>query len=228
MYQLLKNLLNLKIYNINNSKNFYRIFPQSIYYMPRLNLVHDLKWRFNDLLVSIMEVEPEDQLSHPNWGFPIEVDDCDLPYKESFRHRELMIQSWDFINHRNQRIENVRIGKFIDRLIQNNIGKSFSRTYSYYCRKANKIQDKHYFFMQEFVDKKYDYQIDNEGLIQQPVYKKFYTFKPTITKESVRKSYEKNQAIKKRDRLLKKAQKEKQYSFLTKSEISIKENFLKK
>lgn len=91
----------------------------------------------------------------------------DLPYRESFRAKQFRLQSWGLFEDRKQKINHINLGKIVDRIITNNIGKSFDETYSYYCKLIPKnTEDKHYEFMGCFEEPHPYYYVDSNGNIQ--------------------------------------------------------------
>lgn len=92
-----------------------------------------------------------------------------LPFRESFRTREILKQRWDFLDHRSgTRVGNISIWKYAEMICEKNIGKSFDKTFSYYLKKTSHIHDRFYWFEKLFNAPKWvDYEIDEEGNIQE-------------------------------------------------------------
>ena len=122
------------------------------YNMPRLNLTNDFTF-YND----------EDFF----YQYDNVVEDCALPFRESFRTRELLAQRWDFMDHRGGvRIKGVVIWKYADLVIKNNIGKNYDNAFSYYTRKTKNVCDSKYWWNNKFNSRYVDYIVDKEGNIQ--------------------------------------------------------------
>lgn len=144
---------------------------------------------------------------------------------------------WD--HKRSQDYYNIQLFKIIHKIIKNNIGKSFNLTFKYFCKKYPNIRQD--LFLNEFEfgviqHNKYCWKyLVKDGVIYGPnpfrykkdksiVFKSFdhkeeKQFESKKDKEFIRLMYEKNQAIKRSERLLKIEKKNKEYSFLSKSEL---------
>lgn len=97
-------------------------------------------------------------------------------------------RKWEY---RNRTIDGVSIYTICQRVIDNNIGKSFALAFSYYCKLVPKRDQ--YLFLEEFSHKnrrsrQSDYFIDEDGLIQ-------------INKESFWYEYKKRKDVKKKEKL---------------------------
>lgn len=95
--------------------------------------------------------------------------ECYLPFRESFRTREIVKQGWDFRDYNDgQRIGDVTPWKYASMVIENNIGKPFDKAYSYFLRKTKHIWDRHYWFLNDFdVTRRFpEYCVDENGNIQ--------------------------------------------------------------
>ena len=115
--------------------------------MPKLNLTEDLIYD-NDKIIS----------------------DCDLPFHESIRTRSQRHSGWWGRYGNGPRVESASIWKFRDRIIKNNIGKSFDGAFSYYLRKTKNISESKYWWMNSFNESRrgfQDYTIDKNGNIQE-------------------------------------------------------------
>ena len=122
------------------------------YTMPRLNLTNDFTF-YND--------------EEFYYQYDSIVEDCPLPFRESFRTREILKQGWDFRDHRyGMRVGSVVIWKFVDFIIENNIGKNYNVAFSYYTKRTNGIRDARYWWDKEFEGRYFDYIIDKDGNIQ--------------------------------------------------------------
>lgn len=105
--------------------------------------------------------------------------------------------------------------KMCDRILQNNIGKSFAMAFSYYCSKAPFQYQ--YTFLDEFADRSRwnpDYSIDSDGLIvYNPSRLSWYKYRPVKDYRYYRDKAEKASKERKIKREQKLAQKNKDYNF---------------
>ena len=88
--------------------------------------------------------------------------------------------------------------KIAERIIENNIGKSFDKAFSYFCTKVPKYQQR--FFLKEFDEKLgwrgshyNDYYIDENGLIQ--THRDFNKYKGPYTFTSIDATFEKRHKV---------------------------------
>ena len=118
--------------------------------MPWLNVIQDINW---DIETNNLGITP------PN--------NYDLPFRESFRTSIYKQEGWGAFEDRHERVGDYLLRDYIYIIIDNNIGKSFSKCFSYFIRKTKKNTDlKYYYFLGEFEEKYGYYFIDNNGLIQ--------------------------------------------------------------
>ena len=118
--------------------------------MAWLNLIKHIDW---DIETSNIGITP------PN--------NYDLPFRESFRTSIYKQEGWGAFEDRHERVGDYLLRDYVYTIIDNNIGKPFSKCFSYFIRKTRKNTDlKYYYFLREF-EKEYGYYfIDNNGLIQ--------------------------------------------------------------
>ena len=99
----------------------------------------------------------------------IDIKYC-LPYRESIQRSNIYAQTWDARRKSEyHKIDGYYPYKRIERILENNVGKSFDRAFSYYCRKSPKYQQK---LFEETINRNWsrrwgkDYIVDENGLIQ--------------------------------------------------------------
>lgn len=104
-----------------------------------------------------------EDLIHDKYG----IEDCNLPFRESFRTRQKIAQGWYFGDRKSPRINGHNAWRFVSRIAENNIGKSFDGTYSYFCRKAKKLDNyDRWIFLEQFEGRYSRYIVDDEGRIR--------------------------------------------------------------
>ena len=111
-------------------------------------------------------------IKHIDWDIEtgnigiIPLNNYDLPFRESFRTSIYKQERWAF-EDRHERVGDYLLNDYVYTIIDNNIGKPFSKCFSYFIRKTRKNTDlKYYYFLREFEEKYGYYFIDNNGLIQ--------------------------------------------------------------
>lgn len=102
-------------------------------------------------------------------AYHLDVKYC-LPYRESIQRSNIYAQTWDTRRKSDyHKVDGYYPWKRIDRILENNIGKSFDGAFSYYCRKSPKYQQK---LFEETINRNWsrrwgkDYIVDENGLIQ--------------------------------------------------------------
>lgn len=120
--------------------------------MPRLNLKNDFIF-YND--------------EEFYYQYDSIVEDCPLPFRESFRTREILSQGWNFRGHRSGiKVKNVSIWKYANFIVENNLGKNYDNAFSYYIKKTKKVWDSKYVWDSQFEDRYFNYLIDEDRNIQ--------------------------------------------------------------
>lgn len=131
--------------------------------MPWLNIDRQLEYDYDPLLLDMYEIEAEDA-----WvDFPLVVVDCDMPFRAG--KKELNdywgYGQWETTSH------GIRIYSFIRYVIENNIGKSFSNAFRYFCKFVKPYLQ--YYFLDHFanynsrVGRHYErYYIDDDDIIR--------------------------------------------------------------
>ena len=106
---------------------------------------------------------------HNSIPFEFENKYC-LPYRESIQRSNIYAQTWDARRKSEyHKIDGYYPYKRIERILENNVGKSFDGAFSYYCRKSPKYQQK---LFGETINRNWsrrwgkDYIVDENGLIQ--------------------------------------------------------------
>jgi len=153
-----------------------------------------------------------------------------LPYRQNRwqRYTEIHGSFWDF--HHWRKTHHWWI--LCHRILKNNIGKPYDMTYHYLCTKVP-CQYRHHFdyyfssFRRVF-DYLPEYYIDESGIIRTNKFIFPKNYHPNLKDPKVKRYYaEKEKARRKEERIKKEELKMKEYSFLTKSELEIKNDFEK-
>lgn len=112
--------------------------------MAWLNLNHDLQYDFDTMLVGMLEVPEDEILYHPLGGFPLEVINCDMPFRAHMKNHS----NWWGYRGSERTKHGLNTWAFIDYVIEANIDKSFSQAFSYFCKFVNPQYQK--YFLERF------------------------------------------------------------------------------
>jgi hypothetical protein len=149
--------------------------------MARLNLNVEFGYKFSEYDDWWYPEEDENENWEEHCKFRVEIGAskgfvnfpmaCDkYPFKEAFRRPQQIKQGWDFGDwKKGKRVGDISIWKYVHMIIENNIGKSFNKTFTYYLKRTHHIPDyiRHYYFLKEFEERKWSsYEIDESGNIQ--------------------------------------------------------------
>jgi hypothetical protein len=112
--------------------------------MAWLNIDRDLEYDFNEMLVAMCEVPEDEIFYHPLGGFPLEVVNCDMPFKSGMKNNS---DCWGYRGSERTK-HGLNTWVFMDYIIESNINKSFGNAFRYYCKFVNRQYQK--YFLERF------------------------------------------------------------------------------
>lgn len=110
------------------------------------------------------------------------ITDVDLPMRESFRTRMNLKIGYSRGWYGFKKINSTPLYKYVNKLIERNVGNSFDLTYSYYCKKTKHISDSRYEFNRQFKGRCPYYQVDSDGLIQRKAFRGYKWWERPVIK----------------------------------------------